>query len=185
MLCSLLGIYNYLRFDSFFETGYRYHVPHPFPLSENYAYGETSLIHIPANLYVFFIKPPAPLLANEHSFVFRFPYLKADPWGMAIWFTSPLFLFLLFRFRKNKYFLSSLLTTVCIAMPIFTYFSVGFAQFGYRYTLDFLPFLFLLLIPTLLPKLSKTAIALIIVGVIFNCLYITSLWDVYPHFGIK
>lgn len=182
--CLFLGTYNYLRFHSLTETGYNYHFKEPFPLSRNFEYGSTSLIHIPANLYSFFIKPPAPILYYEKGFVFRFPYFKADPWGMAIWFTSPLFLMLLFRFRKNKYFVSALITTICIAAPIFTWYSVGFAQFGYRYALDFLPFLFLLLIPALEPKLSKAAITLVIIGVIFNCIYITSLWDVYPHFGI-
>lgn len=182
--CAILGTYNFLRFNNPLETGYNHHMKEPYPLSRNYEFGTTNIIHIPANLYAFFIKPPVPILHYEDGFVFKFPYLKADPWGMAIWFTSPLFLFLFFGFRKNKYFKSALVTTLLIAVPIVTYYSVGFAQFGYRWTLDFLPFLFLLLIPTLLPKLSKTAIILIAIGVIFNCIYITSLWNVYPHFGI-
>lgn len=183
--CLLLAAYNYLRFDSFIETGYNHHIENPFPLSENFAYGQTHLIHLPANLYAFFIKPPEVILHNENGYVLKFPYFKADPWGMAIWFTSPLFFLLLFNFKKNKYFLSSFTALIAIALPIFTFFSVGFAQFGYRYALDFLPFLFLLLIPCLKPKLTHTAIILIILGIVFNCLYITSLWDVYPHFGIN
>lgn len=183
--CVLLGSYNYIRFNNPLETGYNHHIKEPYPLSKNYEFGRTNLIHLPANLYAFLVKPPEPILYYKDGFVFKFPYLKADPWGMAIWFTSPLFLLLVFRFRKNKYFKSSLLATLAIVVPIFTYYSVGFAQFGYRWTLDFLPFLFLLLIPTLQPKLSKTAIALIAIGVVFNCLYITSLWNVYPHFGIN
>ncbi len=184
VLCLVFyGSYNFLRFQSFIETGYRYHMAHPFPLSVNFSYGEISLMHLPANLYSFFIMPPEPIRYDLHGFVFKFPYLKANPWGMAIWFTSPLFL-LLFRFRKNIYSISAGITALCLALPIFIYFSVGFAQFGYRYALDFLPFLFLLLVPSLLPKLSKTAVVLIIIGVVFNCIFITSLWDVYPHFGI-
>jgi hypothetical protein len=186
ILCVIvLGAYNYVRFNSVFETGYNYHIGDPYPLSENYrGYGRTNLAHIPANLYAFFIKPPVPITNTKDGYVFVFPYLKADPWGMAIWFTSPLFLLILFKFKKNEYTKSSLITAICIALPIFTYYSVGFAQFGYRYALDFLPFLFLLLIPSLTPKLSKTAITLIIIGVLFNCIYITSLWDVYPLLGI-
>lgn len=177
------GSYNYLRFGSFIETGYGHYIQTPYPLSKNYDHGEKGLIHLPANLYSFFIKPPDPLLYFKDGFTFKFPYLKADPWGIAIWFTSPLFL-LLFRFRRNLYYMPSLITTITIAIPIFTWYSVGFAQFGYRYALDFLPFLFLMLIPSLQPKLSKIAILLIIIGVIFNCVYITSLWDEYPLFGI-
>lgn len=179
----IYGSYNYLRFNSFTETGYGHYIQTPYPLSKNYEYGEKGLIHVPANLYSFLVKPPDPLLYFKDGFTLKFPYFKADPWGMAIWFTSPLFL-LLFRFRKNIYYLPSLLTTIAIAIPIFTWYSIGFAQFGYRYALDFLPFLFLMLIPSLQPKLSRAVILLIVVGVIFNCLYITSLWDEYPHFGI-
>lgn len=182
--CLFLGFYNYLRFHSFIETGYNYIMPISYPLSRNLDYGAISLMHIPANLYSFLIMPPDPVLYFSKGFVLRFPYLKANPWGMAIWFTSPLFLMLLFRLRKNKYTMPSLITAIFLAVPIFLYFSVGFAQFGYRYALDFLPFLFLLLLPSLLPNLSKTAIVLISIGVIFNCIYITSLWGVYPHFGI-
>lgn len=182
--CVILGAYNFIRFHSVIETGYNYHMQEPFPLSKNYEFGRTNLIHVPANLYTFLIKPPVPILYYDKGYVFRFPYLKADPWGMAIWFTSPLFLLLLFKFKKNKYTKNLIITIITIAIPIVTYYSVGFAQFGYRYALDFLPFLFLLLMPVLSPKLSKTAIALITLGVLFNCLYITSLWDVYPLFGI-
>jgi hypothetical protein len=183
----ILGGYNFVRFHSVLETGYKYDITlNSFPLSRNLKYGYMSLRHIPANLYSFFIMPPQPLLADtKGSFVLKFPYLKVDPWGLAIWYTSPLFFLLLFRFKRWQYTLSALATTLFIAAPIFVYFSIGFSQYGYRYALDFLPFLFLLLIPSLSPKLSKAAIFLIIIGVLFNCLFISSLWGVYPQLGIN
>jgi hypothetical protein len=182
----IFGGYNFVRFHSFFETGYIYSITlRAFPLSRNMDYGYMSLNHIPANLYSFLVMPPQPLLTDSNGgFVLKFPYLKASPWGMAIWYTSPLFLLLLFKFKKWKHTISSLIATLFIAAPIVVYFSVGFAQYGYRYALDFLPFLFLLLIPSLSPKLSKSAITLIIIGVLFNCLFISSLWGIYPQLGI-
>jgi len=177
----LLGLYNNRRFHSFFETGYNYNISlKAFPLSENLKYGAISIFHVPANLYSFLIMPPEPLKTDKDGFFLKFPYLTANPWGMAIWYTSPLFLFLLFKFRKSKYTLSAFLTIILISIPLFTYYSVGFVQFGYRYALDFLPFLFLLLIPSLSPKLSKTAIFLIIIGVLFNLVYSDSLFGIYP-----
>lgn len=183
----MLAGYNFIRFHSIFETGYIYDITlKTFPLTNNLAYGYMSLSHIPANLYSFLIMPPQPLLTDMNGgFVLKFPYLKVSPWGLAIWYTSPLFLFLLFKFRKWKYTISALVTAIFLAIPVVTYFSVGFSQYGYRYALDFLPFLFLLLIPSLTPKLSKAAIALIVIGVIFNCLFISSLWGIYPLLGIK
>lgn len=183
--CALLGAYNQKRFHNPFDTGYKYNITsNGFPLSLNRQYGEVSFEHISANLYVFLLMPPDPLKRDEAGFFLEFPYVKANPWGTAIWFTSPLFLYLVFKFRKNKYFVSALATSIALALPAMTFFSVGFAQFGYRYLLDFLPFLFLLLIPCLSPKLSRKAIFLIILGVLFNCIYIGSLWDFYPVLNI-
>lgn len=182
---SILGLYNNRRFHSFFETGYNYNTnKNSYPLSLNLKKGETNLSHVPAHLYTFLVMPPLPLLEEPAGFALKFPYLKASPWGMAIWFTSPLFLVLLWKFKKEKHILSAAITVISIALPLFLYYSIGFAQFGYRYSLDFLPFLFLLLIPSLLPRLSKKDLVLIAIGVIFNAVYITSLWDIYPIFGI-
>ena len=37
-------------------------------------------------------------------------------------------------------------TIIVIALPVFLYYGIGVFQFGYRYSLDFLPYLFLILI---------------------------------------
>ncbi len=180
----MYGAYNQRRFHSFFETGYNYSKA-TFPTSTNLQYGQYSLTHIPANLYSFLVMPPDPLQADNSGFILKFPYLKANPWGMAIWFTSPLFLVLLYKFRKGKYTLSSAASFFVILIPVVTYYSIGFSQYGYRYALDFLPFLFLILLTSLNGKLNKKELVLIAIGVIFNCVYITSLWGVYPILGIK
>jgi hypothetical protein len=183
--CLILGLYNNRRFHSFFETGYKYNITYnTYPLSLNSKHGDVSISHLPANLYSFLIMAPEPLLQDNGGFFLKFPYLKANPWGMAIWYTSPLFLLVIFAFKKGKYTLSAIVASISLALPVVLYYSIGFAQFGYRYALDFLPFLFLLLIPCLRPKLSRLAIALIIIGVVFNCIYIGGLWQIYPLFNI-
>lgn len=128
---------------------------------------------------------PEPLLRDKDgAFFLRFPYLKANPWGIAIWFTSPLFIYLLVNFKKGKYTFSACAAAIALAFPVFVWYSIGYAQFGYRYALDFLPFLFLILLSSLVPKLSKTAIALIALGVLFNCIYLDSIWETYPIFNM-
>jgi hypothetical protein len=182
---SLLGAYNNRRFHSVFETGYNYNIStKDLPIGANLKYGDKSIMHVPANLYSFLVMAPEPLKDPNSAFVLKFPYLKLSPWGVAIWFTSPLFLLLLCRFRKDIYTLSASLTSIILAVPVLLWYSIGYAQVGYRYALDFLPFLFLLLIPSLSPKLSKTAIALIMIGIIFNCVYTDSIWEIYPLFNI-
>ncbi len=183
---GLLGAYNERRFRSVFESGYYYNITKASDnLTLNYAYGEVSPIHISANLYSFLVMAPQPVL-KEHGkeFTLKFPYLKANPWGIAIWFTSPLFLLFIFNFKKNKYFVSAGFTAFILSLPVFLWYSIGYAQFGYRYALDFLPFLLLIVIPCLQPKLSKLAISLIVVGVLFNLIYSISMWDIYPLFNI-
>ncbi len=181
-----LGFYNNRRFHSFFETGYNYSITkNDGPISHNFSYGDKGLIHIPANLYSFLIMSPEPLLLkHDGGMVLKFPYLKASPWGIAIWFTSPLFLLLITNFKKGKYTLSAALAGFALSIPVFLWYSIGYAQFGYRYALDFLPFLFLILLSSLSPKLSKIAILLIIVGIVFNCIYTDSIWEIYPLFNI-
>jgi hypothetical protein len=183
---SLLGAYNNRRFHSIFETGYNYNISiRDLPIGANLKYGDKSIMHVPANLYSLLVMSPEPLLKNhDGGFILKFPYIKLSPWGVAIWFTSPLFLLLLCRFKKNTYTISAGLASIALAAPVLLWYSIGYAQVGYRYALDFLPYIFLLLIPSLLPKLSKIAIILIIIGVIFNCIYTDSIWEIYPLFNI-
>ncbi len=183
---TLLGAYNFRRFHSVLETGYSYNITKAaYPIGENFKYGEKGVIHMPANLYSLLLMGPEPLLKDKSGgLVLKFPYIKVSPWGVAIWFTSPLFLLLLTKFKKGEYTLPAGITTFVLAMPVFLWYSIGYAQIGYRYALDFLPFLFLLLIPCLTPKLTKTAILLIILGIIFNLVYTDSIWELYPLFNI-
>lgn len=183
---GILGFYNQRRFHSFFETGYNYSITkNDGPISGNFYYGDKNIIHIPANLYSMFVMAPEPVLLDHRGgMVLKFPYMQANPWGIAIWFTSPLFLFLLTSFKKGKYTWSALFATFFLSVPVFLWYSIGFAQFGYRYALDFMPFLFLLLLPCLSPKLSRSAVLLIIIGALFNCIFAESMWGVYPVLGI-
>lgn len=141
----LLALYNYARFGSPIEQGYSYQI---LGSDQTLArqYGLLSLMHIPGNLYYFLLSTPFPVFKDGISHVLQFPYLKVDRWGMSIFITSPYFLYLFFLRYRDR--LSKILLGTCfsIAVLIFLFFAIGVHQFGYRYSLDFLPFLFLLLI---------------------------------------
>jgi len=64
---------------------------------------------------------------------------------MSIFITSPIFLKLFFLKHKDDLSKAILVSVVIIAIPIFLYYGVGVRQMGYRYSLDFLPLLFWLL----------------------------------------
>lgn len=180
----ILGIYNFRRFGSVFETGYKYNITlKSYPLDANLKKGLLSIKHIPANLYLLLLKGPEAVKSKDHGFNLVFPYLKADGWGMAIWFTSPLFLYLI-KYKKVAYSYSAIATIILLSFPSLLYFGIGFSQYGYRYSLDFLPFLFLILLPTFKDGLTTFAKFLIFIGILFNCFYMLSLWDKYPLFEL-
>ena len=143
--------YNYLRFNNLFETGYVTQLLIE-PLTRARFYGLFSFSHIPGNLYYFLLQPPLPVFYDGISHVLRPPYLKPSPWGMSILITSPYYLYLIwgnYRERITKIIWSTVIAT---AIPIFMYYGIGYIQFGHRYSLDFLPFLFLLFLLTLFKK---------------------------------
>lgn len=179
-----LGGYNYKRFHSVFETGYKFNVTlSRFPMAVNLVDGQFSFAHLPANLYSLLIRSPDSIVKDGGGFRLNFPYLKVDPWGIAIWFTSPLFL-MLFCSRRDNNSLPAILSVFVLAVPSLLYFGIGFSQFGYRYSLDFLPFLLIFLLPSLKPSIPAIGKILIVIGLLFNCLYTASIWGNYPHFGI-
>lgn len=181
----LYGSYNYRRFHSVFETGYKFNVTlKNYPMSSNMKFGFLSLNHVPANLYVLLLKPPEPIFAPGGGYVLKFPYLKAEPWGMALWWTSPLFVFL-FQIKRRKYVLLGLITSAILLIPSLLYSGIGFIQYGYRYSLDFLPFLFLSLIASFDHELLWRHKIAIVIGVTVMGLLLGSLWGAYPYFGIK
>ncbi len=165
----LLG-YNYLRFDNLFETGYtkiyqRY-------TDEGYAYSiqrvwfpnskqpkYMSVESIPYHLYTLFLMPPEV----ENLNIFK---SKPSPYGMGIIFISPLLLLIFTRYSKNTLELQSWLAIIPIALLTFMHYAQGWVQFGYRFILDFLPFILIIL--AIKFKLNKFTILLIAISIGMN-----------------
>ena len=141
----LLFSYNFIRFGNIFEQGYSMQtVPdHAVKARE---YGIISSVHIPGNLFYFLLAMPLPVFKDNLSHVLKFPYIEMNHWGMSIFVTSPIFLYLFNLSYKDKLSRLLIITTIIIAVPIFLYYGIGYRQFGYRYSLDFLPLLFTVLI---------------------------------------
>ena len=137
-------LYNFSRFGKPLEQGYRYQIISG-ATDRAREYGLISLRHIPGNLYYFLIAPPKQVFADSVSKVLKFPFVTMDEWGTGILFTSIYFIKLFSVSYKNKLNKYLLFTSAFIAVPVFMYYGIGFRQYGYRYSLDFLPYLFLIL----------------------------------------
>ncbi|MBI4599464.1 hypothetical protein HY732_00910 [Candidatus Uhrbacteria bacterium] len=137
----LLGWYNYARFGTPFETGYLLQTLAIPELIIARAQGLFNIAHIPGNIYYSLLALPSLVFSDG---AWAVPFFRSDPWGMSMFLTSP-YLLLLFFFKYKSIQTKLLIFSIGItALPLFLYYGIGYWQFGYRYALDFFPFLFLL-----------------------------------------
>lgn len=142
----LLGLYNFLRFHNPFNGGYSHQLLYPDAIESRAYGGMFSLLHIPANLYSALLGAPVPIHRDTTSWLLKFPYIENNIYGMSIFVTSP-YLLALFSNKWSSFDTRSrhlLIAAAVSALFVLSYFGIGLLQFGYRYSLDFLPELFLL-----------------------------------------
>lgn len=151
--------YNWVRFGSPTEFG---HALIPGLIDEPwFREGLFSLSYIPNHLKIFFAA--LPVFKNE------FPFVFPTIWGHAIWLTSPVFAYVLRASLKTLEVKLTWLVILVIALLNFSYGSTGFSQFGYRYAVDFYPFLVLLLCLHLKnKKLTKLHWILLLISILVN-----------------
>jgi hypothetical protein len=172
-MLGLLAFYNYARFQNILEFGYNYQIVDGETLYLAKQYGLFSLVHIPGNLYYFLLASPLPVFRDEVSHVLKFPFITNNLWGTSIFITSPYFAYLFLIKYKEKLNKILLISAILTSILVFSYYGIGFTQVGYRYSLDFLPFLFVLLMLGYKEKnleLSTGIKIVILFGIIFDFL---------------
>ena len=152
-------IYNYVRFGSITEFGHTYlDVRQQLQIEK---YGLANYHYLARNLAVAFTLLP--------EWVGQSPWLRVSGHGLAIWVTTPLLLYVVWPREKPPIHRALWLTTAVVALPSLLYMNSGWVQFGYRFSLDYLVFLFMLIAIGGRP-LGRLAKALIIAGVVINLL---------------
>ncbi|MEN9580257.1 MAG: hypothetical protein RJA70_3266 [Pseudomonadota bacterium] len=126
--------HNNARFDDPFESGYQ-HLTVAWQ-ARMQKWGLFDYHYLARNLGVFLTSLPwssttTPFRVNAH--------------GLAIWFTTPLYLWLMWPKRRGWLHLALWLTVLLVAVPTLFYQNSGWAQFGYRFSNDYAVFLFALL----------------------------------------
>src|SRR3972149_3442946 len=126
-------IYNYIRFGTPFDIAYSI-------VSKEYTWvytkGLFDISYIPKHLWIFFLKPPV--------FKSEPPYVMPAYMGMSILLTTPAFVYSVFAGIRNKLALACWSAIIPIALLEFSYGNTGWMQFGYRFAMDFYPFLLVL-----------------------------------------
>jgi uncharacterized membrane protein len=87
---------------------------------------------------------------------------------MGLFFTSPALIYAFRASIRSRLVQASWMAIGVMLVPIVSYYGIGFVQFGYRYALDFMPFLALLAARGLPKPLTTTAVVLISAGVLIN-----------------
>jgi hypothetical protein len=158
LVFAILGmIYNYVRFGSPTEFGHSFLDVRQQGQIEQY--GLANYKYLSRNLAVAFTLLPEMLP--------RSPYVQISGHGLAMWFTTPVLLVLLWPRDKNLMHRALWLTVAAVALPTLFYQNSGWVQFGYRFSLDYMVFLVMLLAVGGRP-LRRLAKTLIVVGIAIN-----------------
>lgn len=132
----VLGFWhNAARFGDPFETGYRF-------LSIAWAsriakWGLFDYHYLARNLGV--------MLTSLPWFPAQGGALQINAHGLALWVTTPMYLWLFLAKRWSALARALLLTSLLVALPTLFYQNTGWVQFGYRFSNDYAPLLFVLL----------------------------------------
>jgi hypothetical protein len=153
------SIYNLARFGVPWNRGYFL-----IPGTLNEPWFSKGIVHpsyILEDLKVAFLMGP--------KFLRQFPYLQPSWAGMAIWITTPAFIFALKAPLKEMVVKLSWLSILLIFLVVGVHGGTGFAQFGYRFAVDFYPFLIFLTIKGVArTKLKPIHWALLFLGILVN-----------------
>jgi hypothetical protein len=137
-IVGLLLWYNQARFGDPLEFGYRYLTVAWQPRMEKW--GLTSYHYLARNLGV--VLTSLPYLTRSPTAAAPF---QVNGHGLALWVTTPLYLWLVWPQRKSPLHLPLWLTVAAVALPSLFYQNTGWLQFGYRFSNDYAVFLFALL----------------------------------------
>jgi hypothetical protein len=166
---AVTGWWDYVRFGSPFETGYDIAWIEG-PLQELRDQGLFSIVHVPTNLALF--------LGGGFTVRDAFPWLVPSIEGHSILLTTPALLIAVgasLRERLNQVLWAA---AIMAAVPVFMYYGGGGAgTYGYRYAMDFVPFLVALVAIALRDRFGNLERVLIGLSVCFVCYgYV---WQIY------
>ncbi|MCA9606940.1 MAG: hypothetical protein KC619_15140 [Myxococcales bacterium] len=95
--------------------------------------------------YHYFAKNLSVFLAGLPWLSSTSPYVMISRHGLALWFTSPGLLPLLWPKKVNPLIIGLMVSTALVAIWDLSYQNSGWVQFGYRFALDYMPALVVLL----------------------------------------
>jgi len=152
-----LAWYNQARFGDGGEFGHAYLQGSAYDRVRDH--GMFSFTYLNRNLLSALVAMP--------RFTTDAPFVMVSNHGLGLIFTTPLFLYLLWPRDKPGLRLALWAAIAAAAIPGLFYQNTGWIQFGFRFAMDYMPYMFALLAIGGRP-LGRTATALIVWGIIVN-----------------
>ncbi len=155
-----LLLYNRARFGNPLDFGY---------LTENVAdrlkelldtYGQFNLYYAPKNFWAMWLAGP--------QWDAKLNFWKPDGQGMSLLLTTPALIYLARARRFSALTMSAWVTVAMLLVPLLLYYNTGWYQFGYRFSLDFMIPVMVLLAIAADERTTWSLRALILVGVVVN-----------------
>ena len=163
---TLLALYNFVRFRNPFESGYSYQLNGygtPYALWDvpgNTPGPPLALRNIPSHLWIFLLGPPS-----------------INAVGTSVLLVSPYLAYLCSIRRWDLVNKLIVVDVAAVLLVVLAFRSTGFEQMGYRFSLDFLPFVFWLLMRsriTLTPGFRRLIFAATAISVALTLFYLAT-----------
>ena len=160
VVLGVLLLYNQARFGHPLDFGY---------LTENVAeqlapnlrcYGQFNLYYLPKNIWAMWLA--GPQWDGERNF------WQPDPEGMSLLLTTPALLYLARARQRSWLVLGGWVAFGLLLIPLLLYYNTGWWQFGYRFSLDFMVPVLVLLALAAGHRVSWSMRLLILAGVLVN-----------------
>lgn len=132
-ILAALMAYNMARFENPLEFGHSYLME-----GTRHSIREHGLLSgwfLGPNLAAALTNPPVLTFGSDG------PWLRITQHGLGLLWTTPALLLLIVSPRRDGIFWPLVLTAFVVALPGLFYQNTGWKQFGYRFSLDWLPFL--------------------------------------------
>jgi hypothetical protein len=159
--CLVVGIsllvFNDVRFGDPLEFGHTYLAGGSLPRIRDH--GLFSSYFLERNLTAAFTLVPKLTDAA--------PYVQFSKHGMSIFLSTPALVLLVWPKSRSRMAKLLAVTALAVAAPIFFYQNTGWEQFGYRFSLDFMPYL-LALLALGGRRINRFVKALVIAGILVN-----------------
>jgi hypothetical protein len=158
-LAFLAAAYNVYRFGKLGEFGHAFLYNNRVNADID-RYGLFDVAYLSRNLQAAFLKLPQVSLKPLQ--------LAYDPHGLTLLLTLPLLVFLFFPKTRPRLHWPLWLTVAVCALPGLFYQNTGYMQFGFRFSLDYTPYLLLLFAIGAWSLRNRFVLAAVVLGVLVN-----------------